>query len=144
MVKAPPKVLFATADETEQAFYDAASHGDIDALMSLWAEEDEVVCIHPGGARLEGLDAIRESWVELFNNATVEIRPTRATQFTGMLISVHTVIEEIVFETAAGAQMAYVNATNVYHKTARGWRLALHHASPATDSPSMPPLSALH
>jgi hypothetical protein len=30
--------------------------------------------------------------------------------------------------------VAWVIATNVYHRTAQGWRLVAHHASPGTTS----------
>jgi hypothetical protein len=36
--------------------------------------------------------------------------------------------------TAAGPTNAWVIATNVYHRTAQGWRLVAHHASPGTTS----------
>jgi ketosteroid isomerase-like protein len=34
--------------------------------------------------------------------------------------------------TQEGPREAYVIATNVYHKTAQGWRMVAHHASPGT------------
>ena len=34
--------------------------------------------------------------------------------------------------TAEGPKHAFVLATNVYHKTAQGWRMVAHHASPGT------------
>jgi ketosteroid isomerase-like protein len=144
MPKPASKVMFATADETEQAFYDCLARADLPGLMSLWAEEDDVICIHPGGPRLEGLDAIRASWQAILGNGTLEINVTRQTAISGMLISVHTLIEEIMVQGENGPELLYVNATNVYHKTSRGWRLVLHHASPATEAPSTPPASALH
>jgi ketosteroid isomerase-like protein len=33
-----------------------------------------------------------------------------------------------------GATQAWVIATNVYHRTAQGWRMVAHHASPGTSS----------
>ena len=33
-----------------------------------------------------------------------------------------------------GPASAWVIATNVYHRTAQGWRLVAHHASPGTTS----------
>ncbi len=68
MPRAQPRVMFATADETEQAFYDSINRADLGGLMSLWAEEDDVICIHPGGPRLEGISTIRDSWKEIFSN----------------------------------------------------------------------------
>jgi hypothetical protein len=34
--------------------------------------------------------------------------------------------------TPQGAKHAFVIATNVYHKTAQGWKMVAHHASPGT------------
>jgi ketosteroid isomerase-like protein len=54
--------LFSSPDDVEAAFYEALQKGDIDALMALWADDDEVVCVHPGGGgRLVGPAAIRAS-----------------------------------------------------------------------------------
>jgi ketosteroid isomerase-like protein len=45
---------------------------------------------------------------------------------------VHHVLEKVEVLTGEGPAQAYVLATNVYHKTAQGWRLVVHHASPGT------------
>jgi ketosteroid isomerase-like protein len=47
--------------------------------------------------------------------------------------------------TSEGPVEAFVIATNVYHKTAQGWRLVAHHASPgnpreAQDITETPPV----
>ena len=47
-----------TADVIEAQFYDALQTGDIEKLMACWADEDDVVCVHPGGPRLVGTAAI--------------------------------------------------------------------------------------
>ena len=51
-----------TPDEVEQAFYEAMQHAHIDQLMACWAEEDEIVCVHPGGPRLVGPCRIRSAF----------------------------------------------------------------------------------
>lgn len=56
------KQVHISAEETEMAFYDAINRADIDAMMTLWAEDEEIVCIHPGASRLIGHAAIRASW----------------------------------------------------------------------------------
>ena len=47
-----------------------------------------------------------------------------------------------------GPREAFVTATNLYHKTAQGWRLAAHHATPGTareaQEPGMPTSEVLH
>jgi ketosteroid isomerase-like protein len=47
---------------------------------------------------------------------------------------VHNVLERVEVPAPAGAATAWVIATNVYHRTAQGWRLVAHHASPGTTS----------
>jgi ketosteroid isomerase-like protein len=46
--------------------------------------------------------------------------------------AVHSVLERIRIATPEGEQFAWVVATNVYLKSAQGWRLVAHHASPGT------------
>ena len=41
-------------------------------------------------------------------------------------------LERVDVTTAEGSQTAWVIATNVYFKSAQGWRLVAHHASPGT------------
>ena len=43
-----------------------------------------------------------------------------------------------------GAREALVNATNVYHKTPRGWRLVAHHASVGEAHEGGLPTSSAH
>jgi ketosteroid isomerase-like protein len=42
----------------------------------------------------------------------------------------HSLVEKIDILTPEGPAQAWVIATNVYHKTAQGWRMVAHHASP--------------
>jgi ketosteroid isomerase-like protein len=47
-------VVFATPEDVETAFYEAIARADLVALMSVWADDEEIVCIHPTGQRLSG------------------------------------------------------------------------------------------
>ena len=58
-----------TPDDVEQAFYEALHNADIQQLMACWAEEDEIVCVHPGGPRLIGAGAIRQAFENMVSNA---------------------------------------------------------------------------
>ena len=53
------KPLFTSPEAVSQAFYEALEAGDIEAMMAVWADDEEVVCVHPGGPRLTGFDAVR-------------------------------------------------------------------------------------
>lgn len=120
------------ADEIESQFYDALRAGDIDKLMSCWADEDDIVCVHPGGSRMVGSGAIRSAFDAMFTNGTIRATPMRVRKIEALSSSVHSVIEKIEVMTPEGPREAFVIATNVYHKTAQGWRMVAHHASPGT------------
>ena len=48
--------------------------------------------------------------------------------------AVHNVLERVEVMTDSGPTNAFVLATNVYHKTAQGWRMVAHHASPGSQA----------
>lgn len=130
-----PKVSPANggnADDIEAAFYEALQGGDIDKLMACWADEDDIVCVHPGGPRLVGVAAIRAAFDAMFANGTIRAHAEKIRKVEAMGASVHSVLERIEVMTEEGPAHAYVIATNVYHKTAQGWRLVAHHTSPGT------------
>lgn len=122
------KQLNGSAAEVEAAFYDALNRADLDALMALWADDEEIVCIHPGGARLIGHAAIHASWQTILERGALHIIPSQLHETHNLMSSVHTVIEGVA---AAEGEAAHLMATNVYVKTPRGWRIVLHHGSVA-------------
>lgn len=117
-----------SAAEVEAAFYDALNRADLEALMALWADDEEIVCVHPGGPRLIGHAAIRASWSAILEHGGLQIRPSQLHETHNLMSSVHTVIEGV---TAASGEPAHLIATNVYVKTPKGWRIVLHHVSVA-------------
>ena len=122
--------------EVEAAFYDALNRADVEALMALWADDDEIVCIHPGGPRLHGHAAIQASWGAILEAGGLQIRPSQVYEAHNLMSAVHTVVEGV---TANTAEPAHLLATNVYLKTPRGWRMVLHHVSVAPGpAPSAP------
>lgn len=137
--------LLETSEETEAAFYDAISRADVDALMALWADEEDIVCIHPGAPRLVGHASIRAAWESIFEQGGVQIRPVQVHIAQNMMTAVHNIIEE-VHRTASRKQDVHILATNVYMKTPRGWRLVTHHASvvPGEAPPNVSVSALLH
>lgn len=123
--------LLASPEDTEAQFYEALQHADLDRLMSLWADEEEVACVHPGGPRIVGLPAIRAAFETVFQRGAVNVHPERVRRLHNGDCAIHHVLERVQLH-GEGAQQAWVIATNVYLKTALGWRLVLHHASPGS------------
>ncbi|MEY8875815.1 MAG: nuclear transport factor 2 family protein [Leptothrix sp. (in: b-proteobacteria)] len=124
--------LMATPDETEAQFYECLQRGELERLMTLWADEDEIACVHPGGPRLIGLLAIRAAFEEIFGQGPIDVRPAQVRRITMGNCAVHHVLEEVRVQTDDGPRNGYVLCTNVYQKTPLGWRLVVHHASPGT------------
>ena len=129
--KVPP-ASSGNADDIEAAFYEALQSGDIEKLMACWGDEDDIVCVHPGGARLVGPAAIRATFDAMFSNGTINAQAVKVRKVETMSACVHSVLERIEVLTDEGPRHAYVIATNVYHKGAQGWRMVAHHASPGT------------
>ena len=121
----------ATAEDTETEFYEALQAGDIERLMALWSDDDDIVCVHPGGPRVVGTAAIRASFEAIFATSGIPVRPDKVRRLVGAGCAVHSVLERVdVLDENGRPQAAWVVATNVYVKTAQGWRIAAHHASP--------------
>jgi uncharacterized protein (TIGR02246 family) len=129
--KVPP-ASSGNADDIEAAFYEALQTGDIDKLMACWADEDDIVCVHPGGPRVVGAPAIRAAFEAIFSNGSVDAAPDKVRRLQTLSCAVHSVLERVRVLTDEGPQTAWVVATNVYVKTAQGWRMAAHHASPGS------------
>ena len=126
--------LQGTPDDIEAAFYEALQTGDIDKLMACWADEDEIVCIHPGGPRVIGAGAIRATFEAMFSNGTIRAWPERVRKTESLASAVHNLLERVEVLSSEGPKNAWVVATNVYLKTAQGWRLVARHASPGTET----------
>jgi hypothetical protein len=113
------------------AFYRAIESLDDQAMAVCWTQSDADVCIHPGWPILRGWDAVVASWRAIFAGTTymrfvvsdvhVELQDDTAQV---------TCLETLYSISPMGTAQAQVAATNVYVRTADGWRMRLHHGSP--------------
>ena len=124
--------LMASPEDVETQFYEALREADLDKLMALWADDDEVFCVHPGGPRVVGPQAIRRAFEAMFANGRILAQPERVRRLHTLEVAVHNLVERIELHTEQGPRNGFVLATNVYLKTAQGWRMVAHHASPGT------------
>ena len=125
---------YSTPMDAEAAFYEAFESKDVDAMMSVWDNSADVVCIHPMGPDLNGSDSVRDSWRILFDNGpslTFEVDTIQYMEDDEMAI--HVVRQNITVDNDAQT-MPIIIATNVYRKTAKGWQMVLHHSSPGPGS----------
>jgi ketosteroid isomerase-like protein len=135
--------IFATPQDVEAAFYEALERGDLELMMAVWSDDEEIVCVHPGGVRIAGQAQVRESWRRVFaSGQRLAVRTAQPVILSGMMVAVHS-LHELITVAGEKVQPAPVIATNVYLRTAAGWRLVVHHASlapgpaaePAPESP---------
>ena len=123
-------MLMASAEDAEAQFYEALRDGDIERVMAIWADDDEVVCVHPGGARVVGPLAVRAAFEAIFANGQIVVHAEHVKRVLAMGSAVHSVLERIDVVTVDGPRTGWIVATNVYVKTSQGWRMVAHHASP--------------
>lgn len=124
------KKIYATPQDVENAFYEALERADLDLMMSVWSEDEEVVCVHPGGPRLVGYQQIYAAWQRIFQKGSqLEVRLSQQVAVNTPFAVISTLIEQIQVR-GMDAATAPVACTNIFVRGAQGWRLVAHHASP--------------
>ena len=116
--------------------YAAFEAGDIDRMSALWADSDDIVCIHPGGPIVRGRGLVLRSWSVIMANTTY-IQFFLTDLEIGIVgdVAVVTCAENILTatddaEVESFAHPGRVVATNVFRRTSGRWRLLVHHGSP--------------
>jgi uncharacterized protein (TIGR02246 family) len=128
-------LIYGNSRDCEIAFYRAFEAADLSAMMAVWAEEDDIVCVHPGGPRLTGIEAVRESWRSIFaGGPRLRLRMTQPLVTSTLQTAIHTLHETLSAPHEARSRVSMI-ATNIYLRTPRGWRLHLHHASAVPEHP---------
>ncbi|MDD5250443.1 MAG: nuclear transport factor 2 family protein [Rhodocyclaceae bacterium] len=134
-----PKAIFTTPQDVENAFYEALERADLEAMMAVWAEDEEIVCVHPGGSRLSGYADIREAWRRVFEGGIkLRVQVSNPGVVQTPFTAVHSLIERIGV-VGNDETRAPVVATNVYVRGPLGWRMVVHHASAAPPAPPEAP-----
>ena len=138
--RTPP--IYTSPQDVSQAFYQAFEARDIDAMMATWAEDEDIVCIHPGGMRHVGYESVRLSFEQLFSGSTrLTFRLDQVVLLETVGLAMQSAIEHL-HAGEEGARGAAV-ATKLQISTPSGLRIVCHHPSPAppiTDAPMAGPL----
>src|SRR3954470_9539305 len=87
--------LEGNADDVEAAFYDALQNADIEKLMACWADEDDIVCIHPGGPRVLGAIPTRATFEAMFAHGSIRPWPERVRKTDSVASAVHNLLEKV-------------------------------------------------
>lgn len=114
------------------SFYESLENFDLGAMKALWYRGEGVRCIHPGWEAINGYDAIIESWDQVFKNTGwMRVTPTDVASWRLGELGLVYCAENITAKHEDDVGVAVTMATNVFRQTEKGWRMILHHASPA-------------
>jgi len=139
--RTPP--IYTSPQDVALAFYQAFEAKDIEAMMSAWAEDEDIICIHPSGTRHVGYDAVRQSFEQLFaGEGKLGFRLEDLVSMETVGLAMQSAIEHV--HSSQGGARGMVIATNVFMRTPTGWRLVMHHASPAPPVAVNVPSGPLH
>ena len=141
--KARTLPIYTSPQDVALAFYQAFEGKDLDAMMATWADDEEIVCVHPGGARHVGYEAVRTAFEQLFSgDSKLRFRLDQVVMLETVGLALQSAVEHVY---AGDATLrGIVVATNVFMRTPYGWRMVCHHASPAPAQPSAAPAGPLH
>merc|ERR1719491_1365108 len=53
--------------KTQSEFYDAFSNHNLQQMTEVWSRCDDVSCVHPMGGKLQGNEAVMQSWKNTFS-----------------------------------------------------------------------------
>jgi ketosteroid isomerase-like protein len=143
MSKARTLPIYTSPQDVATAFYQAFENRDLDAMMAAWADDEEIVCVHPGGTRHVGYEAVRAAFEQIFaGDSKLRFRLDDVVMLETVGLALQSGVEHVY---AGDATLrGVVVATNVFMRTPSGWRLVCHHASPAPAQTTAGPSGPLH
>ena len=125
---------YETPEAAEAAFYQAFEQGNLELMTSVWADDPDILCVHPGGERLQGREAVLESWGEILGAMRgVVVRATDVVALGQGKVQIRHVREQLYVD---GQRRGVILAVNAYRQFSQGWFMVLHHGGP---DPSPPP-----
>lgn len=117
--------------KVNQRFYEALGRRDLELMDTVWVKDSRAGCVHPGWIMLQGWEAIRQSWENVFDprdqlnirlsNVNVEVRGD---------VAWVTCIQELIYIKRNPIVMNISQSTNIFERHESGWLMVLHHASP--------------
>jgi ketosteroid isomerase-like protein len=144
MAKARTPPIYTTPADVALAFYRAFEARDLDAMMATWAEDEDIVCVHPGGTRMVGYDQVRAGWEQLFSSDTrLAFRLDQIVVIETVGLAMQSAVEHVTLGSDGSPRGAAI-CTNVFLRTPSGWRLVMHHASPAPAVQTVEATGPLH
>jgi ketosteroid isomerase-like protein len=129
---------------SHRLFYDAVETGDVDLMASLWVDDADTSCVHPGALPLRGTAQVLRSWTVLMANVgyiqffltdlEVATFPRGADEPTTAVV---TCTENILSGEGLSSAEAFAGGkavcTSILVKEPGGWKFWSRHASPIAE-----------
>ena len=108
-----------------QAFYMAFNQRNVVAKEALWADREDIACIHPGWGALRGKEHVFGSWGAILGSL-------ESPQIIGTNETVHVTgtTAFVLCDEAVDGEVPQLVATNIFVQIEGTWKLMHHHASP--------------
>lgn len=115
-----------------EAFYAALSGLDLESMEAAWYHDDWVRCVHPGWDVLVGWRAVHASFQRIFRDTGwIRVIPTAVTGRALGDLGIVACTENITSSDNGEVGVGVAQATNVFRRTAEGWKMIVHHSSPS-------------
>ena len=109
--------------EANAAFYLAFRTRDVERMENLWAEEHQVVCIHPGWVAISGRTDVLASWFEILCQPSAPDIRCKDAQAYVIGDAAYVICTEVIED-------SLLAATNILVRESGGWRFVHHQAGP--------------
>ncbi len=122
------------ASERFYAALNSMANGDASAMAEIWEHGGEVTVQHPIGGRDVGWDQIAESWqrvAAIASDGRVERRDQRLSVIGDAAFE--SGVEQVSVKLGGHPVQTQMRVTNVYRRTADGWKIVHHHTDPSPE-----------
>lgn len=130
--------------EVHRLFYDAVESGDVDLMASLWVDDPETSCVHPGAVPLKGTSQVLRSWTVLMANVgyiqffltdvELVLLPRGSTEpDTALIVCTENILSGEGMSSPDAFAGGKAVCTSILVRTAGGWKFWSRHASPIAE-----------
>jgi len=117
--------------KVNERFYKALGTRDLELMNTVWVKDSRAGCVHPGWIMLQGWQAIRQSWENVFDpRDQVDIKLSKITVEVKGNAAWVTCIQQLIYINRDPIMVNVSQSTNIFERHDSGWLMILHHASP--------------
>lgn len=129
--------VYHTPQDAEDAFYDALEDGDLERLLTVWADSDDICCLLPMYPMIIGRDGVADVFTHLFSQGHgVALSIAHLHWIETDDLAIHQIEETIQDPPPGGPPPVPFYGTNIFRKFDTGWRMVIHQNAP---TPAPPP-----